>query len=129
MKRIFLLFSHDLTPEQKRELRENWQVEEAVPLPADLQHLWSMIPPHLEGLSHYLEPLFSWLGQNARAQDLVLIQGDFGAVYLAVERAFSLGLIPVYATTRREVCERRLPDGAVRQERIFKHVRFRVYGR
>ncbi len=38
------------------------------------------------------------------------------------------GLVPVYATTRRESVEERLPDGDGRTVRRFKHVRFRRYG-
>jgi len=129
MRRVFLLFSHDLSPEQRQELEEKWQAEEIVFLPEDLQHRWSNIPPHLENIAPYLEPVFNWLAEEAKAQDLALIHGDFGAVYLAVERVFKLGLVPIYATTRRELHERRLPDGSIRQERIFKHVRFRIYGR
>ena len=128
-KRVFLIFSHELTEEQRADLGKNWQVEEFIPLPADLQGLWSGVPPHLEGLAAYLAPLFRWLAQQAWAGDLALIQGEFGAVYLTVKKALELNLIPIYATTRREVRETRLPDGSVRQERIFRHVRFRVYGR
>ncbi len=128
-KRIFLIFSHELTEEQRADLIKNWQVEEFVSLPAELQGLWSGVPPHLEGLAAYLAPLFRWLAQQAREGDLALVQGEFGAVYLTVKRAFELNLVPIYATTRREVQEKRLADGSVRQERVFRHVRFRVYGR
>jgi len=128
-KHAFLLLSHALTSEQEAELCQGWQVQEICPLPAELQALWSNVPPEIEELSAYLEPLFAWLAQKARPEDLAVIQGEFGAVYLAVQKAFALGLVPVYATTRRAVRETRLPNGAVRQERFFKHVRFRVYGR
>ncbi len=129
MRKIFLIFSHELTEEQKFDLYKNWQVQEFVTLPAYLQALWSNIPPELESLDVYLTPLFEWLREKALPQDLVLIQGDFGAVYLAVQKAFELGLVPIYATTSREVRETKLADGSIRQERLFKHVRFRVYGR
>lgn len=129
MRKIFLIFSHELTEEQKFDLYKNWQVQEFVTLPAYLQALWSNIPPELESLDVYLTPLFEWLREKALPQDLVLIQGDFGAVYLAVKKAFELGLVPLYATTSREVRETKLADGSIRQERLFKHVRFRVYGR
>jgi len=129
VRKIFLIFSHELTEEQKFDLYKNWQVQEFVTLPAYLQALWSNIPPELESLDVYLTPLFEWLREKALPQDLVLIQGDFGAVYLAVKKAFELGLVPLYATTSREVRETKLADGSIRQERLFKHVRFRVYGR
>ena len=128
-KKVLLVFSHRLTPDQERELRERWSAEEFVYLPPELQELWAGVPPEAEGLREYLEPLFRWMAEKAGPRDLALIQGEFGAVYLAVQEALRLGLVPIYATSRREVREKHLPDGAVIQERVFKHVRFRIYGR
>jgi probable selenium-dependent hydroxylase accessory protein YqeC len=42
----------------------------------------------------------------------VLIQGDFGACYHVVERAFRLGLVPLYSTTRRIAVEQHLEAGS-----------------
>jgi len=128
-KKVLLIFSHRLTPDQERELREQWRVGEFVYLPPELQELWSTVPPEAESLKPYLEPLFSWMAKVTRPGDLAFIQGEFGAVYLTVRQAFKLKLVPIYATSRRENRERYLPDGSVLQERIFKHVRFRIYGR
>ncbi len=128
-RKVFLLFSHPLTAEQKRELLESWNVSAIAPLPPHLQRLWSGVPPHLDTLASYLEPLLSWLEAEASPGDVAVIQGDFGAVYLAVNKAFELGVIPLYATTKREVRETNQPDGSIKQERVFCHVRFRVYGR
>ncbi len=128
-RQAFLLFSHQLTAEQELELRRDWQVTKLRSLPKDLLELWSNVPPELDSLFEYLEPLFDWLAKEAHFGDVAIIQGEFGAVYLAVVKAFELGLIPIYATTRREVQETKLPDGSVKQERLFKHVKFRLYGR
>lgn len=125
----FLIFSHRLTRDQESDLRSNWKVERISSLPTDLQMLWSKIPPQLNALSTYLEPIRQWLQRNAKQEDLALIQGDFGATYILVEYALGLGVIPLYATTWRTLKEEVLPDGEVRQQRIFKHERFRVYGR
>ena len=46
---------------------------------------------------------------------------------LSVAFAVQHKLIPVYATTRRDVVETRLPDGTVQIRRTFQHVRFRKY--
>jgi len=126
---LYLLFSHKLTPEQEKDLKQNWQVEKFAYLPPDLQILWSNIPPDLEEINTYLEPIKKWLKESARQGDLVLIQGDFGAVYLMVKYAFSLDLIPIYATTERTVKEKATPEGKILIERIFRHKRFRIYGR
>lgn len=124
-----MLFSHDLTQEQIEELERGWGVEVIEPLPPELQKLWSSVPPHLDSLSQYLAPVLEWMEKIGEPGDKAVIQGDFGAVYLAVRRAFELGVTPLYATTRREVREVLQPDGSVKQERVFRHVRFRVYGR
>jgi len=129
MPNIYLIFSHKLTPEQERDLRQNWQVEKFIVLPEHLQELWSNIPPDLPELNCYLEPIKHWLKENARSDDLVLIQGDFGAVYIMVNYAFELRLIPVYATTERLIKKEVSSKGEVALSRIFRHKIFRVYGR
>ena len=96
-------------------------------LPDDLQNLWMQIPPTRPSLREYLKPIRRWINENAGHSDYVLIQGDTGAVYLMVSYAFSLGLIPVYATTERVVVEKRMPDNVVKTERLFKHKTFRRY--
>ena len=129
MPDILLLFSHKLTLEQERDLRENWEVKNIFGLPDHLQKLWSNIPPDLTNLSSYLKPIKDWLKENGKRGDLVLIQGDFGAVYIMVNYCFKLGLVPVYATTEREARERISPKGEVVINRVFRHKIFRVYGR
>lgn len=44
MKRMLLIFSHSLTPEQKEDGEKNLSVKEFVSLSNDLQSLWSQIP-------------------------------------------------------------------------------------
>jgi len=128
-RKALLIFSHTLTSAQEQELREKWQVAEFVHLLPPLKDLWAQVPPEAESLSGYLDPIFLWMRETGSPGDLAFIQGEFGAVYLTVNRALELGLVPIYATSRREVREKCLPDGSVIQERVFKHVRFRVYGR
>lgn len=128
VRRLFLLFNHRFTPEQLGEAQEELGVTEVVPLPPELQDLWGQIPPDLSGLTDYLAPFRDWLAQAARPGDYILIQGDFGATYLMVCHALENGLIPVYATTRREARETVQPDGSVRLTHTFRHQQFRRYG-
>lgn len=127
MSKFFLLFSHTLTPEQAADARETLGVTEFVALPPEWQAVWSDVPPDAEYLADHLLPLLHWLSQQAQPGDVVLIQGDFGAVYLTVKWALQRRLIPVYATTRREVVETTLPDGSIQKQSRFQHVRFRRY--
>ncbi|GAK51203.1 uncharacterized protein MJ1673 [Candidatus Moduliflexus flocculans] len=127
MSAFFLLFSHTLTDEQSANARETLGVTEFIALPPELQALWSDVPPDAEYLADHLQPLLHWLSQEARPGDVVLIQGDFGAVYLTAKWVLQRRLIPVYATTRREVVEIALPDGSIQKQSRFRHVRFRRY--
>ena len=126
MRKMFLLFSHTLTDAQKNDAIESFGIKEFVPLPKELQKLWSNIPPQLKKLNEYLKPLKEFLKQNAKDGDYVLIQGDFGGCYEMVNYAKSLGLKAVHATTTRNVQEK-IVNGKVEKFSVFEHVMFREY--
>jgi len=127
MHKMLLLFSHELTVDQREDADASLTINEFVPLPPHLQESWRNIPPMKSLLSDYLDLFRRWIEENADLGDYVLIQGDFGAAYSMVNFAFLSGLIPVYATTERESVETQMPDGSVKLERIFKHRMFRRY--
>jgi len=126
MKKMFLLFSHDLTPSQKKDAKENLEVTEFVKLPANLQELWSNIPPYLENLSEYLTPLKEYIQTQAKQGDIFLIQGDFGGCCEMVHFVKELGFIAVHATTKRDSVEK-VVDGKIVKISRFEHVIFRKY--
>lgn len=126
MRVMFLLFNHSLTDEQTQDAKDSFKIESFVSLPQNLQSIWSNIPPELENLTEYLQPIKEFIAQNAQKGDYILIQGDFGASFQLVEFANSCELISVYATTKREVKEE-LKDGKVQKTSVFKHVQFRKY--
>lgn len=125
---LFLIFNHRITSLQEQDARLSLKVERIIDLPEELKPLWNQIPPDLEGVSDYLEPVKSWLAENAKPGDYVLIQGDFGACYIMVDFSFEKGLIPVYSTTAREAAEEQGGDGSVKLTHRFKHIRYRKYG-
>ncbi len=124
-KKMILLFSHTLSDEQKNDAIQNFEVEEFVSLPNELQKLWSNFDADLEKLD--LEPLQKFLISEVKSGDVVLVQGDFGASFKMVQFALEHELIPVYATTKREVFEV-VENGQTVKKSIFKHRRFRRYG-
>ncbi|MBE3551073.1 MAG: TIGR02221 family CRISPR-associated protein [Brockia lithotrophica] len=126
-RQLLIVMSHALLPEQKREAEERFGVTTFVSLPEDLQARWSNVDPELSRLDDWLRPIAGWMEGIGRPGDYVLIQGEHGATVWLVARARRAGLVPIYATTRREARERREPDGSVVTERIFRHVRFRLY--
>ena len=127
MKKMFLLFSHNLSQVQIDDAKYNLNIEEFIPLPADLQEIWSNIPSDLVFLKEYLLVIRNFLTEKSELDDVVLIQGDFGAVYQMVNFAKDLGLEAVYATTNR-IIEEIVEDGKTIKKSIFEHRRFRNYG-
>ncbi|AIJ06332.1 hypothetical protein JH146_1490 [Methanocaldococcus bathoardescens] len=123
---MFLLFSHKLTDKQIEDARKNLKVDEFIYLPKELQELWSNISPELENLSDYLKPIKDFLKENAKPNDYVLIQGDFGATFIMVKWAIDNNLIPIYSTTKRIVKD--INEGRkIITIREFEHCRFRKY--
>jgi len=126
MKKLFLLFSHTLTATQEQDAKERMGIEGFVKLPDELQKLWSNIPPHLRILDTYLEPLKSYILENASKEDIFLIQGDFGGCYTMVNFVKSHGMEAVHSTTMRDVVEKTV-NGKVEKFSRFEHVIFRLY--
>lgn len=126
-RRAFVILSHELTLDQVEELRSAWASEEIVYLPEDLTQVWEDLSPEAESVKEAIEPILQWLKDCSYPGDLVVVQGEHGATLKVALFSYSIGLVPIYATTKRILQETRLPDGSVRQERIFKHVKFRRY--
>ncbi len=125
-KKMFLLFSHALNFAQKEDAKTSLGIEEFVALPEELQVLWSNVPPELESLTEYLEPLQSYIMATARKKDVFLVQGDFVACYVMLNFLKELGYEAVASTTKRNVVEKE-KDGKIVKTSIFEHVIFRRY--
>ncbi|SFV69037.1 Uncharacterized protein MJ1673 [hydrothermal vent metagenome] len=126
MKKMILLFSHKLTEEQIADSKASFGVEEFVVLDTDLQTIWSNIPANLESVVEYLQPVRDFLIEQMEEDDMVLVQGDFGATCAIASFVKSLGGVAVYATTKRDVVEREI-DGKIVKTSVFEHVRFRKF--
>jgi hypothetical protein len=124
---LFLIFNHEITSVQKSDARNSLGVQQIINMPPDLKDLWRQIPPVLPKISAYLKPVKDWLASQAKKNDYVLIQGDFGACFIMVKFAFEIGLIPVYSTTEREAVEEHKEDGTVNLSHQFRHRIFRRY--
>ncbi|MBF0201380.1 MAG: TIGR02221 family CRISPR-associated protein [Desulfamplus sp.] len=127
-RRMLLLLSHSLTDEQIADARSSFEVAEFMEMPDHVKTLWSQVPPDSPGLEEILDPVKAWLKKEGGKGDIVVIQGDFGAAFLMVGFAMENGLIPVYATTSRQVRETPGSDGTIKMEHLFRHRRFRHYG-
>jgi len=123
---MFLLFSHKLTATQIEDATKNFGIDEFVPLPEELQQIWSNVPPQLKSLKKHLKPLKKYLKKNLNSDDYVLIQGDFGAVYEMVNYVKKSNTVALYATTKREFTEKKIDDKIIKTS-IFSHILFREF--
>jgi hypothetical protein len=100
MKKMLLLFSHSLTPEQKDDAKKTLSVEKFLSLPDDLQSLWSQVPPEGE-INDTVHFFIEWIKNHAEKSDFALIQGEFGMTFAIVDWCLREGIVPVYSTTGR----------------------------
>lgn len=126
MKKMILLFSHKITPPQIADAHNSFGVEKFIALDDNLQQIWSNIPADLEDLVEYLKPIRDFLIKQIEVDDVVLIQGDFGATCAMASFVKSIGGVAVYATTKRDVVEKEI-DGKIVKTSVFEHVRFRRF--
>ncbi len=126
MKKMILLFSHKLTPEQIDDAKSSFGVEEFLTIDDELQNIWSNVPADLEDIEEYLQPIRDFLIENMNRDDVALVQGDFGATCAIASFVNFLQGVAVYATTKRNVIEEER-DGKIIKTSIFEHVRFRKF--
>lgn len=125
-KNLHLLFNHKLTPEQENDALKTLQVTDFIYLNDELQQIWSNVPSNEANLKNYLDKITEYVKKSVQKDDVVVIQGDFGATFMMVDLVRSLGAIAVYATTKRSVVEVMDGDKVIKQS-VFKHEMFREY--
>ena len=123
MKTLFTLMNHTLTSEQEEDARKNLDVDKFINI-ADT--MWSDIDPSEKSIIKFVEVYKDKLRLQAKAGDVLLVQGDFGATYNMIRFAKNMGLIAVYATTNR-IASEQVENGKVVIKREFKHARYREY--
>ena len=128
-KKMILLFSHTLSEKQREDAKKSYGVSEFIYLKRELQQIWSNISEDVENISGLLKDIKNFIKVTAKKDDIVLIQGDFGAVYEMINFSKELGLITVYATTKRVASENINENGQSIKKSLFEHRRFREYGK
>ena len=122
-KTLFILLNHELTEAQKSESTKRFNTTNFTNI---TNEKWGNIPPDAERLDEFLGDFKTALKSNAKKGDYLLVQGDFGATYAMVRFAISLGITPIYATTKRIAVES-IENGIKVTKKIFAHERFREY--
>ncbi len=123
MKTLFILMSHIITSSQKEDARNTLGIEHFVVVPSKW---WGQIPADAKSVCSYTEEIESYLEVHARAGDMLLVQGDFGATVRMVYFAQTIGLTTIYATTNR-ISKEVIEGEKIITVREFRHVRFRQY--
>lgn len=126
MKKIFLLFSHTLTTDQEKDLKEHHGIEEMIYLPSNLQDIWSNVDPEIIE-DEKLQEVLDYVISNSKKKDYVLIQGEWGFVYKSIDFFKENKRVPIYSTTKRDVVETTQPDGTIIKKSIFKHIKYKKY--
>ena len=124
-RKVLLLFSHQLTENQEKELVENFKVKKIVSLSSELQEMWSNVSIK-ENYKENLEKIKKYIEENFNENDVMLVQGNWGYTYNIVKWSIEKKLVPVYSYTERNVEE--IKDGEnVKKISYFKHVKFIKY--
>lgn len=124
-KKALLLFSHQLTDNQEKELIKDFEVKKIVSLTSELQEMWSNVSIKKNYMEN-LKKIKEYIKSNFNKNDVMLIQGNWGYTYNLVKWSIDNGLIPVYSYTERNVEE--IKDGEnVKKISYFKHIKFIEY--
>ncbi len=125
MSKAFCLLNHQLTENQKSELKEKYNISQIIYPTEELSKRWSQIPTTENIDMSIIFEIVDWLS-DAEKKDVLIIQGEFGSTFMMVDYALKHDLIPVHAVTTRIAQESR--DGEiVKRQYIFEHVCFRKY--
>ena len=122
-KKLILLFSHQLTPQQLKDAKETLQCNKIIYLTDELLYKWQNITPETD-----IQIFKDFLIENAKIGDYVLIQGEWGTTYNMVNFAKEKNMIPIYSSTARKVIEEKSgSDNRVIKTSIFEHRGFYRY--
>ncbi len=123
---LYVLINHTLFAEQVSDAYKHLGVDEIAYFPEEALKVWGNISPHVNYIKDKLYPIYDYMNKTCEEGDYLLVQGDSGATFQVVQKALSLKLIPVYATTKRQAVEK-FVDGKSIKTSVFKHVMYRKY--
>lgn len=124
-RKALLVFSHQLTENQEKELIEEYSVKKIEKLPDDLQNLWSNVTID-KGYKENLKKIKNYIIENFHKEDVLVIQGNWGYTYNLVKWAIENDYLPLYSYTERNVEE--IKDGEdIKKISYFRHVKFLKY--
>ena len=126
MKKLLVIMSHNMTKTQKEHAYNTLHISKIIECNIHIKNIWSNINPISSLDLSKLDIVIKWIKENTAQGDYVLVQGEFGATFYIVDYCLKKGLIPIYATSKREVIEE-INEEKIITNRIFKHETFRKY--
>ena len=124
-RKALLVFSHQLTENQEKELNGEYNVKQIEKLPDNLQNIWTNVTIG-ESYKENLEKIKEYISKNFHIGDILVIQGNWGYTYNLVKWAIENEYLPVYSYTERNVEE--IKDGEdIKKISYFRHVKFLKY--
>ena len=120
---MYILMSHEMTEHQYRDAKATLDIEKFDIVPSGI---WSQIPSEFENIDDSLVEFKKYILQGNNKEDYLLVQGDYGATFNMVQFSKEIGMIPIYATSKRKAYEVVEGDKVI-TVREFEHVRFRRY--
>lgn len=125
IRKALLVFSHQLTENQEKELNEEYNVKQIEKLPENLQNIWSNVTIG-ESYKENLEKIKNYIIENFHKEDVLVIQGNWGYTYNLVKWAIENKYLPIYSYTERNVEEIKYGED-VKKISYFRHVKFLKY--
>ncbi|NNM53634.1 MAG: hypothetical protein HKM05_02800 [Spirochaetales bacterium] len=105
MPNLYLLFNHQLTDQQKENAYLTLGVENIIDLKPFTGSLWSAIPPGENFPFGELKKIVNILQTETKAGDYILIMGEWGATFYAVDWCLRSGRLPCHTTTSRKIVD------------------------
>jgi hypothetical protein len=121
----YCLLNHALTEKQTTELKDRFGSSRIMYPEAELSAAWSNVPTGETLSAEYLSPFVRWIS-GADKGDILVIQGEAGAVFALVDFALDRGLVPLHSVTQRIARENRDGEKVIRTH-VFEHLCFRPY--
>jgi len=129
MKKMFLIFNHTLTQKQATDARA-MGVNEFVSLPSEplrlKEHLRNIDPCELD-IKKIAQPFIVWLAGLSQKGDYVLVQAEHSFTVYVAHWCYCNELVPVCATTPRNVPHEVQKGETVHKSSVFQHHSFRKY--
>ena len=126
MRKALCLLNHKLTKVQLFELENTFGISEVVYPNYAIQGAWADIPTTPTLTKDNLKPFVEWMLKNAQRDDIVILQGEFGASFYLIECAFENDLIPIHSVTKR-IAKEGSHDETIVRTYVFTHICFRKY--